>query len=761
MQVTDAKQLKDRERRKQLRLRLRADLEITPQIYEGRTYYVVKDPVGLQYWRFREQEYFILQLLDGRTTLDDAQKRYEKRFRPERITLEELEGFAQQVMGAGLARNDSPQLGKQLLERRGKRRRREWMQRFMNILAIKVPVFDPETLLTKMLRYTKWIFTTTFAALSVLVILAALFLVLTHFEQFRSKLPDYKEFFSPRNLLGMWLTLGIVKVIHEFGHGLSCKAFGGEVHEMGLLILCFSPSLYCNVSDAWTMPGKWRRIIISAAGIYVELMVAAIATFVWWNTTGSYFIHQLALSLMVVCSVSTVMFNGNPLLRYDGYHVMADFLEIPNLSQRSSQFLLRTVQEHCLGIEVQPEPYMETKRKVLFMTYAVTSYVYRWIVTFGIIWFFYQFLKPYKLGALGGLLAVAALSSMVGMPIYQLIESLRRRGRLPDMKQWRVTVSLCVLGVVVLLFFLLPLPVARVRQTGLIQVQPEFITRVFVPVPAIGERIPGVLEQVFVEDGQTVEVGYVLGQFRNQELNLALAEAEAQLEQENIKLSAAQELLNAIKDENERGRLRGDVARSRGEQGRLSGRVAELKHMKDGLTLRAPRRGTVLSPPRADEIGRQWDRDRTAPFCGIGDPTHLRVLVPVSTADYDLLKESQREAAQKEKPLNVDLRIHGRGADMWKGELAHLPQSDAREVPMALTNLAGGPVAARPPSQGSGGSGNAVPQVQQYLVAVDIVDPDGAVCPGMLAQVKIHCPWRPAAWWAWRSLSSTFDLGLL
>ena len=268
------------------------------------------------------------------------------------------------------------------------------------------------------------------------------------------------------------------------------------------------------------------------------------------------------------------------------------------------------------------------------------------------------------------------------------------------------------------------------------------------------------LEQVFVEDAECGK-GYVLGQFRNQELNLALSEAEAQLEQENIKVTAAQELLNAVKDENERGRLRGDLARSRGEQGRLSGRVHELKIMKDGLTLRAPRRGTVLSPPRADEIGRQWDRERTAPFCGIGDPTHLRVLVPVSTPDYDLLKESQREAAQKQKPIRVDLRIHGRGADNWKGELAHLPQPDAREVPMALTNLAGGPVAARPPSQNGGGSGNAIPQAQQYLVAVDIVDPDGAVCPGMLAQVKIHCPWHSAAWWAWRSLSSTFDLGLL
>ena len=122
-----------------------------------------------------------------------------------------------------------------------------------------------------------------------------------------------------------------MKVIHEFGHGLSCKTFGGEVHEMGVLLLCFSPCLYCNVSDAWTLPSKWHRIIISFAGIYVELMIAAAATFVWWNSPSATFAQHLCLSLMVVCSVSTVVFNGNPLMRYDGYYVLADWLEIPNL----------------------------------------------------------------------------------------------------------------------------------------------------------------------------------------------------------------------------------------------------------------------------------------------------------------------------------------------------------------------------------------------------------------------------------------------
>ena len=148
--------------------------------------------------------------------------------------------------------------------------------------------------------------------------------------------------------------------------GFRCKAFDGEVHEMGFLLLCFSPAMYCNVSDAWRLPSKWHRIIISFAGIYVELMIAATATFVWWNTSSQPFVNNLALNLMVVCSVSTVLFNGNPLMRYDGYYVLADWLEIPNLRDWANKYLQNLAMEHCLGIEVPPEQYMELTRRIPF-----------------------------------------------------------------------------------------------------------------------------------------------------------------------------------------------------------------------------------------------------------------------------------------------------------------------------------------------------------------------------------------------------------
>ena len=496
------------ERRKQLKIRMRADLGIDAQKYEGRTYYVVKDPVSMRYYRLKDHEYFLVKYMNGKSTLDDAQKAYEMRYRPDRLKLEELEGFAQQLLTAGLAHNESPKSGKQLYDRRKKRLRSEWMQALTNILYIKIPIFDPDRLLTRMLKYCRFIFTMWFFLVSVGVMLSAAALVGTHFEAFRSKLPDYHEFFRLQTVAYLWIALGCVKVIHEFGHGLSCKRFGGEVHEMGALLLCFSPALYCNVSDAWTLPNKWHRIIISAAGIYVELIIAAAATFVWWNSANHPFVHNMSLSLMVVCSVSTVVFNANPLMRYDGYYVLADWLEIPNLRERANRYMLNLLQEHCLGIEVPPEEYMALWRRLMFVLFAIVSYIYRWVVTFTILFFFNNFLKPYKLEIVGQMLTFASLGSMLGWPLWRLGKSLHRRGRLPDMKRWRVVATTCVAAALIIFICFVPVPIGRIRTHGIVETQPDAEKKVFI-------GYSGKLDKLLVAAGQSVHKGDELAVFSN------------------------------------------------------------------------------------------------------------------------------------------------------------------------------------------------------------------------------------------------------
>ena len=181
----------------------------------------------------------------------------------------------------------------------------------------------------------------------------------------------------------------MTKVLHEFGHGLSCKHFGGECHEMGVMMLVLTPCLYCNVSDSWMLPNRWHRAAIGAAGMYVELVLASICTFIWWFTEPGP-LNYICLNVMFICSVSTVMFNANPLLRYDGYYILSDVLEIPNLRQKASTILNRKLGAWCLGLEEPEDPFLPKRHQWLFALFTVASAVYRWVVTFSILVFLEQ-----------------------------------------------------------------------------------------------------------------------------------------------------------------------------------------------------------------------------------------------------------------------------------------------------------------------------------------------------------------------------------
>ena len=846
----------DLERRKQVRVRLRRDLAIEAQRYEGRTFHVVKDPVSLRYYRLKDNEYFLLQYLDGKHTLEDAQKEYEVRYRPDRLKLEDLEQFAQQLINAGLAQNESPRAGKQLYEQRAKRKRSEWMQTLTNILYIKIPVFDPDRLLKRMLVWVGWIFSLSFFALSVGLMLSAGLLILTHFETFRAKLPEQQVFFRFQTVMYMWAALGVVKVIHEFGHGLSCKVFGGEVHEMGALLLCLSPALYCNVSDAWTLPNKWHRIIISAAGIYVELVIAAIATFVWWNTAPYPFINNLALSLIVVCSVSTVVFNANPLMRYDGYYVLADWLEIPNLRERSNRFLKNLTLEYCLGVEAQPEPYMALWRRILFVSYAIGSYIYRWVVTFAILWFLYSFLRPYKLEVISQMLALGAAASMAGWPLYRLGKAIYRRGRLPDMKKWRVLASAAVLTALILFACLVPVPASRIRGQAIVQADPAAAGKLYV-------RHDGILVKLNVRAGDKVNAGDVVAVFEDRELDNELRKAVIEWHHGEEHLKILKDKERKIKDNSERGKILEEITMAESKHAKAKAHAEELERTKEtDLILRAPCAGTVGVVPSVEDVGKLFPADPSQPFITINQPGRVRVCLPIVTPEFNQLKESLEQLTAKavatrklmkkritvsyentrladvvadlekkvkglhlwlEKDhgaavdltvsyqakewrlglvlddifekmglgyviqsdadgehdgwlvvhagrergepeggrhlaeLDVTIRIRGRDSQTWRGKVRQLPESEAKTVPLPMSNRGGGPVAVKASTPGQA----LIPATQHYLVYVDIVEPDEAMVPGTMAQVKIYCQPETCLHWLWRTLNNTFDLGLM
>jgi putative peptide zinc metalloprotease protein len=737
-------------RRKAVRLRVRPDLQSFEQKYEGKTYYVVKDPVCLRYYRFNKQEYFVFRLFDGQHTLEQVRDRFEQEFKPHRLEYQDLEGFARQLVMAGLVQHEAPGAGRHLFERRAKQRRLKRVAALTNILYLKIPIFDPDRILAWLYRYTWWIFTRWFFVLSILFIAAALFHVLLHFDVFYARLPAYEEFFTWRSLLYIWLSLGVVKVIHEFGHGLSCKAFGGESHEMGLLLMCLSPCLYCNVTDAWTLADKWKRIIISFAGIYVELMIAAAATFVWWYTPHLPFVNNVAMYLMILCSISTIVFNANPLMRFDGYYILADWMEVPNLREKSNRYLNNLFLSKCLGIEVPPEPYMSPGRKIAFVSYAITSWIYRWIVVFSILWMLADFLGP-KLKILSQMLALASLASIVVWPTYRIIRNIRQRGRLPDMKAKRVYTTVSIVTLLILAFFLLPLPISRVHELGLVAVHPQAIESVSLPEPAR-------LQRLHVRAGDTVRAGDVLAEFTSEALQVEIEQARAATEAERqIALRLHQEisrsvggidetLLATLRLQREEARKKADSAERRLQL--LQQRYARIRE------LRAPRAGTVLTAPRPEEVGKLFDKGygEARPIFAVGDPQRLIVRVPVTPPDYRLLQEDLNQ----QQTLMASVLVKSRSDRIFTARLTTLPARNAETVPIQLTHRGGGPLAVKPHSDPN----LLIPLAQVYIVEVELLDPDSAIDPGQLASVKIHTRWRSAAWWLARTLANALDLGL-
>jgi multidrug efflux pump subunit AcrA (membrane-fusion protein) len=271
-----------------------------------------------------------------------------------------------------------------------------------------------------------------------------------------------------------------------------------------------------------------------------------------------------------------------------------------------------------------------------------------------------------------------------------------------------------------------------------------------------------VLERLRVREGQRVQAGDVLAEFRSIDLENQREGALAEHEIQVVRCQALREQSTITSDVKQRARISADLGTATGERTRSAHQVELLDGQLRRLEVRAPRAGVVIGLPRADAIGKLWEKHAAPPLCTVGDPGQLWVEVPLGPADYRLLRDelsvpatsvNQRSSASAALPISI--RECGRQGPTWSGTIARLPESEAKEIPLGLAQPAGGPVAVKP-----GGGRTPAPQSQQYLVAVAVENPDGAVAPGCLAQVSVHCRWRSAAWWVWRGLTSAFDLRL-
>ena len=743
---------------RRLTLRMRPDLTARQQRYHGSTYWVVKEPVALNYYRFHEEEFAILCMLDGNSSLEEIKERFESEFTPQKITFADLQQFVGMLHRSGLVISDAAGQGQQLKRRRDQKKRKELLGKFSNIFAIRFRGFDPERFLNWSYPYIAWCFHPLAMLLCLLLGLAAASLVLVEFDVFRSRLPTFHQFFGPSNWIYLGITMALVKVLHEFGHGYSCKHYGGECHEIGLMLLVFTPCLYCNVSDSWMLPNKWHRAFIGAAGIYVELVLASLATFVWWFSDPHSTINNLALSIMFICSVSTVFFNGNPLLRFDGYYILMDLAEIPNLRQKSTEVLKRYMLETCLGLEQPENPFLPQQNRFLFGLYTVAAVIYRWVVVFSIMYFLTKILEPYGLKVIGQAMALAGLFGLVVQPLYQMVKFFYLPGRMHKVKPLRVAATLAVVSAIIAGIVFIPLPF-HIACT--FDVAPRGAEPVY-------PGVSGTIDQVDVQPGQEVQEGQVLARLNNLDLLLKIETLRTQKEVYESRLPILYKLAVASP---QRSAVSTQIASIQESIVMVDKQLKEREAELAKLTIRAPVSGVVYPPPVKEDRDpgngrlRSWSGfpfeeknrgcflQRQEQFCQIGSPTEYEAVLVIDQKDVDLLAEYRGLHDGAWPP--VDMKLDAYRWATLSGQIEKLATAAMESAPESLSTQAGGDLATKTDRQGVNR-----PLSTSYQARVPLDNTTEQLHVGLTGKAKIYTGWQPIWRRVARYLYNTFHFDL-
>lgn len=664
---------------RKLTLRARSDLASAPISFRGARYWSIKDPLSLRYYQLCDEEHFILQQLDGTASLEQIQAAFEGRFAPRKLQRSHLHAFLAMLHREGLVVANAADQGEQLLARHRQSEQRQRLQQLSNILAIRFRGVDPDAFLRWAYPSVRWLFSVPIVFLSVLMMFAAVALVVTNLETVIARLPAAHSLLAMQNILLLAIVLAICKVLHELGHAFACKHFGGECHELGFMLLVFTPCLYCNVSDAWMIPNKWRRIAISAAGIYVELLLATACTFLWWFSQPGL-VNSVCLSVMLVCSVSTLLFNGNPLLRYDGYFILADLVERPNLRQQAQAILHRFASRCLTGNDPDSSWIVPSEDRVLLGLYGVASVAYRCFIIGAILFFVHRAVEPYRLEILAQLLAGAVIVGIIAPLIWQAARSSRdshQRSRLGVLRPGIVLLlaGACVAGICLL-------PVSR---------------SVLAPVVLEPANATHVRAQVAGRLHATVKYGVHV------EPNAELAElANPDIDQKVVALTGERDVWKQRVAHIQRLQVRDRHTGTAGAGTQLltatealaatERRLAQAVREQQDFQISTPNAGVVL-PPRdrpqqpSDETLEQWsgrpfdarnegcfvDADTTLGL--IGDPQQLQGNVLVSQANVERIRVGQR----------VSILVDELPTQKLTGAVEEIARLDADQLPRELT----------------------------------------------------------------------------
>lgn len=632
------------------RTALRSDLHISRQLQEGEPVYVVHDPVGFRTHRLSQQDYNVLTRLSDDAPLGVI---FERLVQEGTLTVDDQDdfyGFVRQLRDLSLI-SMRGQTGPGLFQKWMARQQRARRSRLVRFLFIRVPLTDPDRFLTRTEPLMRFLFTRMFAVVWLLAgAVTAGYLV----SQWRAFLEPLQDFLALRNLPVLWAALVLLKIWHELGHGYACKTFGGKVPEMGMILLGGNPAAYVDATAAWSFDRRRHRLVVMLGGMYFESLAAIAAVYVWALSTSPV-VSSLAHYVVTLSTITTVMFNANPLMRFDGYFVFSELVGIQNLRPRAVARVKAMLKRLFLGLADRSRVDLTPRHRVLLTSYGIASSLYKATVMLGIAVAF-----SLRFPVVGLMLGVYFFCITVGGNLFRLGKYLLTSDEVrPVRRRAQGAFALLFAGVPLTLFFV-PVPFGICAE-GLQGADVEH---------HLYADSSGELQQVHVEPGQTVVSGTQLVTLSSPDAHMTADVILAELEQARLNW------------EHLRGADAVEAARLESRVSALQLELADALRTVRGLAVTASVPGTVARLVPSRETGR---------YVKAGEPMAVVVQGPAVVRTW--LTEEQLDRIAPHVGMPVAFRLASQPLESCTGEVTAIhPVTDDLRDELALTQLGGGSI---------------------------------------------------------------------
>ena len=642
---------------------LRPAILVRRQNFRGERWIILENPFSNQYFRLRPEAYEFVSRLCPERTVEEVWHQCLQRFPDTAPSQEAVIHLLSQLYFANLLQYDLASDSAQLFERYKKRKQREMGFRFMNLMFMRFPLLDPDRFLVRTLPLVGKLISPVGALLWFLVVGFGLKIVADNFGAVRAQ---GEGILSADNLILLYISTVGIKALHELGHAYFCRKFGGEVHVMGVMLMIFTPMPYVDATSSWSFRERWKRVFVGAAGMIVEIFFAAIAAFIWAKT-GPGILHSLAYNIMFVASVSTVIFNINPLLRYDGYYILSDLLEIPNLNQRATAQVQHLCEHHLYGVKNSESP-AGTRREAGWLTFfGITSNIYRIIVFSSVLLFVAD-----RFLIVGLVMAAICLVSWAVVPLFQFAKYLSTNPRLERVRSRAYAVTAGIAVFLVILLGIVPFPSSFNAPGVVVSKQRSHLVN----------ETAGTVAELLARPGQSLKQGQPLLRLKNAELDLELASMRAHLDEVNARLLQAMDKESA------------NIAPLTSMRDSIRASLNKLLADANKLVVRSPHDGVWVSPRIDEYVGRLLPRG--ADLGLVANPAEFEFAATVMEEDANAL------FAKKISGANV--RLYGDSGEKLAVEHWRVVPGGQQILPSAALGWSGGgeiPVTSDENSQGN------------------------------------------------------------